>query len=76
MLAGRKAGIRNNLEWVYGISLNANFFETYAPIVNWQTVRTMLVMSLLLQLSTKQVHYTAAFMPCTRTLTKTQNGAQ
>jgi hypothetical protein len=39
-----------------------DFFETYAPVVNWQTVRIMLVMSLLLQLSTKQVDYTAAFV--------------
>jgi hypothetical protein len=40
----------------------ANFFETYAPVVNWQTVRFMLVVSLLLKLSTKQVNYTAAFL--------------
>jgi hypothetical protein len=39
-----------------------DFFETYAPVVNWQTVRIMLVMSLLLQLSTKQVDYMAAFV--------------
>jgi hypothetical protein len=39
-----------------------DFFETYAPVVNWQTVRIMLVMSLLLHLSTKQVDYTAAFV--------------
>jgi hypothetical protein len=32
-----------------------DFFETYAPVVNWQTVRLMLVMSL-------QVDYTAAFV--------------
>jgi hypothetical protein len=39
-----------------------NFFETFAPVVNWQTVRIMLVMSLLLGLATKQVDYTAAFV--------------
>jgi hypothetical protein len=39
-----------------------DFFETYAPVVNWQTVRLMLVMSLLLGLSTRQVDYTAAFV--------------
>jgi hypothetical protein len=39
-----------------------DFFETYAPVVNWQTVRIMLVMSLLLHLLTKQVDYTAAFV--------------
>jgi hypothetical protein len=39
-----------------------DFFETYAPVVNWQTVRLMLVMSLLMGLSTRQVDYTAAFV--------------
>jgi hypothetical protein len=39
-----------------------DYFETYAPVVNWQTVRIMLVMSLLLGLETKQVDYTAAFV--------------
>jgi hypothetical protein len=39
-----------------------DFFETFAPVVNWQTVRIMLVMSLLLGLATKQVDYTAAFV--------------
>jgi hypothetical protein len=38
-----------------------NFFETYAPVVNWKTVQIMLVMSLLMGLSTKQVDYTEAF---------------
>jgi hypothetical protein len=38
-----------------------DYFETYAPVVNWQTVQIMLVMSLLMGLSTKQVDYTAAF---------------
>jgi hypothetical protein len=41
---------------------DVDFFETYAPVVNWQTVRIMLVMSLLLHLSTKQVGHTAAFV--------------
>jgi len=39
-----------------------NFFETFAPIVNWTTVRLMLILSLVLGLSTKQVDYTAAFV--------------
>jgi hypothetical protein len=39
-----------------------NFFETYAPVVNWQTVQIILVISLLPQLLTKQVDYTAAFV--------------
>jgi hypothetical protein len=39
-----------------------DYFETFTPVVNWQTVRIMLVMSLLLGLATKQVDYTAAFV--------------
>lgn len=39
-----------------------DFFDTYAPVVNWQTVRLMLVLSVILELSTKQVDYTAAFV--------------
>jgi Reverse transcriptase (RNA-dependent DNA polymerase) len=39
-----------------------DYFETYAPVVNWQTVRLMLVLSVILGLATKQVDYTAAFV--------------
>ena len=39
-----------------------DFFDTYAPVVNWTTVHLMLILSLILQLSTKQVDYTAAFV--------------
>jgi len=39
-----------------------DFFDTYAPVTNWTTVRIMLIMSLILNLSTKQVDYTAAFV--------------
>jgi hypothetical protein len=39
-----------------------DFFETCAPVINWQTVCLMLVMSLLMGLSTSQVGYTAAFV--------------
>lgn len=39
-----------------------DFFDTYAPVVNWQTVRLMLVLSAILGLATKQVDYTAAFV--------------
>jgi hypothetical protein len=39
-----------------------NYFETFAPVVNWQTVCIMLVMSLLLGLATTQVDCTAAFV--------------
>jgi hypothetical protein len=39
-----------------------DFFETFAPVVNWTTVRLMLIMSQVLNLSTKQVDYTAAFI--------------
>jgi hypothetical protein len=39
-----------------------DYFKTFAPVVNWQTIRIMLVMSLLLGLATKQVDYTAVFV--------------
>lgn len=39
-----------------------DYFDTYAPVVNWQTVRLMLILSIILGLQTKQVDYTAAFV--------------
>jgi hypothetical protein len=39
-----------------------DFFDTYAPVVQWTTVRLMLILSLELGLETKQVDYTAAFV--------------
>ena len=39
-----------------------SYFETFAPVVNWQTVCIMLIMSLLIGHVTKQVNYTAAFL--------------
>ena len=39
-----------------------DFFDTFAPVVNWTTVRLMLILSIILGLSTKQVDYTAAFV--------------
>jgi Reverse transcriptase (RNA-dependent DNA polymerase) len=39
-----------------------DYFDTFAPVVSWQTVRLMLVLSIILNLSTKQVDYTAAFV--------------
>jgi hypothetical protein len=39
-----------------------DFFDTYAPVVSWTTVRLMLMLSLELGLATKQVDYTAAFV--------------
>jgi len=33
------------------------FFYTYAPVVNWTTVCHMLILSLILGFSTKQVDY-------------------
>jgi Reverse transcriptase (RNA-dependent DNA polymerase) len=39
-----------------------DFFDTFAPVVNWTTVRLMLIMSIILGLATKQVDYTAAFV--------------
>ena len=39
-----------------------DFFETFAPVVSWTTVRLMLILSLVLDLATRQVDYTAAFL--------------
>jgi len=39
-----------------------DFFETFAPVVNWTTVRLLLVTSILLGLQTAQADYTAAFV--------------
>jgi hypothetical protein len=39
-----------------------DFFETFAPIVNWTTVRLLLILSQALNLATKQVDYTVAFV--------------
>jgi hypothetical protein len=39
-----------------------DFFDTFAPVVNWTTVRLMLILSIVLGLSTRQVDYTAAFV--------------
>ena len=39
-----------------------DFFETFAPVVNWQTVCTILILSIILNLATMQVNYTAAFV--------------
>ena len=38
-----------------------DFDETFAPVVNWITIRTLLVLSQKLRLSTAQLDYTAAF---------------
>jgi hypothetical protein len=39
-----------------------DFFDTYAPVVAWSTVRLLLVLSVILGLATKQVDYTLAFV--------------
>jgi hypothetical protein len=39
-----------------------DFFETYSPVVGWSTIRLLLVLSILLELKTKQVDYTLAFV--------------
>ena len=38
-----------------------DFDETFAPVVNWVTVRTLLILSVHLNLSTAQLDYIAAF---------------
>jgi len=37
-------------------------FETFAPVVSWTTVRLMLILSVILDLKSTQVDYTAAFV--------------
>jgi len=39
-----------------------DYHETFAPVVNWTTVRFLLIMSIILGLKTKQVDYVAAFI--------------
>lgn len=39
-----------------------DFFETYAPVVQWTTVRLLLILEVLLQLKSKQGDVTAAFL--------------
>ena len=38
-----------------------DYFDTFAPAINWTTVRLMLILTLILNLSTCQVNYMAAF---------------
>ena len=38
-----------------------DFEETFTPVLNWITVRTLLVLSRTLSLSTAQIDYTVAF---------------
>ena len=39
-----------------------DFFDTFAPVVCWTTVRLMLVMAIEMNLANRQVDYTAAFV--------------
>ena len=39
-----------------------DYFETHSPVVMWMSVRLLLVMSILLNLETSQIDYTAAFV--------------
>jgi hypothetical protein len=41
---------------------DVDYFETFAPVINWNTVRLMLILSQVMGLATKQVDYTAAFV--------------
>ena len=41
----------------YGI----DYWETYAPVIHWSTIRMVLVLSALLRLKSRQVDYTQAF---------------
>ena len=39
-----------------------NFFNTYAPVVSWNTVFLLLILTAALGLSTRQVNYTLTFV--------------
>jgi hypothetical protein len=39
-----------------------DFYETFAPVVALETIRIMLIMSIIFDLATLQVDYTAAFV--------------
>ena len=39
-----------------------DYFDTFAPVINWTTVRLMLILTLILNLSTCLVDYTASFV--------------
>jgi hypothetical protein len=41
---------------------NVHYWDTYAPVVSWNTVRLLLILSAQLGLETLQVDYTAAFV--------------
>ena len=39
-----------------------DYFDTYSPVVQWCTIRLLLIMSCILNLETKQVDFTLAFV--------------
>ena len=39
-----------------------DYFDAFAPVINWTMVRLMLILTLILNLSTCQVNYMAAFV--------------
>ena len=39
-----------------------DYFETFAPVVQWMTVQVCLIIIILLQLENMQIDYTAAFL--------------
>ena len=39
-----------------------DFFDTYAPVVHWSTIRLLLMTSIMMGLATSQVDYTCAFL--------------
>jgi hypothetical protein len=42
-------------------SFGRDFWETYAPVASWSTIRLMLILSTLLNLQTRQVDHSCAF---------------
>jgi hypothetical protein len=40
---------------------DVDYFDTFSPVVNWMTIQSMLILSAVMSLATRQVDYTAAF---------------
>ena len=54
--------IRWSFLWVAPLQVEGvEFFETYAPVVQWSTVCALLVMSIVLNLATQQIDFSNAF---------------
>eukprot|EP00957_Ditylum_brightwellii_P140595 10710965-Ditylum_brightwellii.AAC.1 len=61
-----KAAMHNEIKYVFGYQVwekkwGVNFYETYAPVVGWASVRTMLIMSKLYNLNIRSIDFVLAY---------------